>query len=279
MQAQQRWLITGVTRGLGRALAEAALASGALVVGTSRDGRVPWQPARGTLHLVALEMTEPQQAAAAVESAVRIAGGLDVLVNNAGYGLLGALESTSEDDIRQLFEVNVFAPLRVTRAVLPHLRRQRSGHIVTLSSIAGVAPSPGAGLYAASKAALGAACESLAAEVGPLGIRVTVVEPGAFRTDFLSERSIRKSAPLLEDYEQTAGATLQRLAQMDGRQAGDPRLAAARILEIVASEHPPLHLLLGADALARARTKLDAMTQEVERWSAQTLSTDCTARG
>ena len=270
------WFITGVSRGFGKALAQILLAEGATVIGTTRSDASPLAPDRGTLHLLPLELTDP----AAIRRAVATAFGLgpvDVIVNNAGYGLLSSVEEATEAQIEHLFEVNFHAPRRVIQAALPHLRAQRSGHIVNITSIAAVAPAAGSGYYAAAKMAVEGFSQSLAREVGPLGIRLTLVEPGAFRTDFLSEHSIRRGGSDLSAYAETAGAARRRLSEMAGRQPGDPARAAAAIIAAVQSDAPPLHLVLGPDAYARARQMLDAFSAELKAWRHATLGTDFAA--
>lgn len=259
------WFITGISRGFGRALAEAALRRGHTVVGTTRTGDSDLDAAGGALHTVPLDVTDPEQAATAVAAAHRIAGRLDVVVNNAGYGLLGAVEEASADEARHVFEVNFFGALRVVQAALPLLRAQRSGHVVNISSIAGLAPGAGSGLYAGAKAALGATSEALAQEVAPLGIHVTVVEPGHFRTEFLTERSRRGTAATLDDYADT-GAAVAAMRRTDGAQAGDPARAADVILDAVTAPEPPMHLVLGADAVGRTRANAERLLGDVERW-------------
>ena len=271
------WFITGISRGLGKALAEASLRRGDTVIGTVRTGDPGIDPGGGTLHLLRLDIAEAGAAEAAVEEAFRLAGGrLDVVVNNAGYGLLGAIEAATDAEVERLFAIDVFGPFRVIRAALPHLRAQGGGHIINVTSIAGRAPSVGAGLYGAAKFALEGLSQSLAQEAAPLGIRVTAVAPGAFRTDFLSPHSVRHSdrAAGSAVYGASVGQRIEAFDAMAGRQIGDPARAAEAILAIVDSEDPPLHLLLGSDALARARRQIEAMQAEMERWSALTLSTD-----
>ena len=268
------WLITGASRGLGRELARAVLARGDIVVGTSRDGKLDLDLGAGELHGLPLDLTKPGQESAVIERARAIHGRLDVLVNNAGAGLLGAVEEADDAEADRVFALNFFGPLRLIRAALPFLREAGSGHVVNVSSIAGVAPMAGSGLYAAAKFALSGMSESLAQEVAPLGIRVTVVEPGAFRTDFLSGQSIAHSARTIDAYAPTSGAVVDYLAQMDGHQAGDPARAAAAILDLVDAPEPPLHLLLGSDALKRARAQLDKLAALYDRWEPTTRSTD-----
>ena len=270
------WIITGASRGLGRELARAVLARGDTAVGTSRNGRIDLGPdaGPGTLDPVALDVTDPAQVQAVVEGVRERHGRIDVLVNNAGSGLLGPVEEATEAEAAETFEVNFFGPLRLIRAALPILRAQRSGHIVNLSSIAGIAPGAGSGLYAASKFALEGLSQSLAQEVAPLGIRVTVVEPGAFRTDFLSGQSIRYSEASLDDYRATAGKMVDYLRDLDGKQAGDPVRGAQAIIEAVLDPEPPRQLLLGSDALARAQAQHQRFGAEMARWESLTRSTD-----
>lgn len=267
------WLITGISRGLGRALAEAALARGDAVVGTVRDGRPDFaNPER--LHVLPFEAADPAAAEATIARAFELTGRLDVLVNNAGYGLLGAVEDALDGDVARLFEVNLFGPFRLIRAALPRLRVQGTGHIVNVTSIAGRAPMAGSGLYAAAKAGLEGLSKALAQEVAPLGLRVTAVAPGGFRTDFLSAHSIRRSAEAPEAYAGSVGAALGHLDAVAGRQLGDPARAATAILRLVDAGEPPLHLLLGSDALRRARAECAAVAAGIEAWEDVTLSTD-----
>jgi NAD(P)-dependent dehydrogenase (short-subunit alcohol dehydrogenase family) len=268
------WLITGASRGLGRELAKLVLARGEIVIGTSRDGKIDLDADNGTLHKMALDLARPGRESEVIGQAHALHGRLDVLVNNAGFGLLGAVEEATETETAQVFNVNFFGPLRLIQAALPLLRAQGSGHIVNLSSIAGIAPGAGSGLYAAAKFALEGMSESLVQEVGPLGIRVTVVEPGAFRTDFLSSKSIRHTSGQLEDYAGTSGKLVAYLAEMEGKQLGDPVKGARAIVDAIDSPEPPLHLLLGSDSLRRAREKLKKNVDEFDRWEAVTLGTD-----
>jgi NAD(P)-dependent dehydrogenase (short-subunit alcohol dehydrogenase family) len=269
------WFITGVSRGLGRALAQAALARGDTVVGTVRSGAPDLHPGPGALHLLQLDVVDGAAVAHAVDEAFRLAGGrLDVIVNNAGYGLLGALEDATDAEVERLFATDVFGPFRVIRAALPRLRAQGSGHIVNITSIAGRAPGPASTLYAAAKFALEGLSASLAQEVAPLGLKVTAVAPGAFRTDFLSDHSIRLSSTGSDAYAATAGRAVGSFAAMAGKQLGDPERAASALLALVDAEDPPLHLLLGSDALRRAEAKLAALQAEMARWETLTLGTD-----
>lgn len=265
------WFITGISRGLGLALAEAALARGDTVIGTVR-GEAP--ALEGALHVLTLDMADGDAVEAAVEKAFAIAGRIDVIVNNAGYGLLGALEKASDAEVARLFAVDLFGPFRLIRAALPHLRAQGSGHIVNITSIAGRAPGASSAIYAAAKFALEGMSTALAQEVAPLGIKVTTVAPGAFRTDFLTAHSIRRSAAEDAAYADSVGKSGAALNAMAGRQLGDPVRAAEALLALADAEKPPLHLLLGSDALRRAREKIDAVIEEIDQWEEVTRSTD-----
>ena len=269
------WLITGISRGLGRALAEAALERGDTVIGTVRAGAPTIEVGRGALHVRRLEMTDPAAVDGAVAEAFSVTGRIDVLVNNAGYGLLGAIEEASDAETARLFEVNLFGPFRLIRAALPRLREQGSGHIINITSIAGRAPMASSGLYAAAKSGMEGLSQSLAQEVAALGIKVTAVAPGGFRTDFLSDHSIRRSgSAVAQAYQATVGRALDHLDAIAGRQIGDPARAAQAIIAAVEADTPPLHLLLGSDALARTRVKLDAVQEEMGRWESVTKGTD-----
>lgn len=267
------WFITGISRGLGMALAEAALARGDTVIGTVRAGRPDIPAGPGRLHVRALDVADAAAIAPAVADAFAVTGRIDVLVNNAGYGLLGAIEEATDAEVERLFAVDVFGPFRLIRAALPGLRRQGAGHIVNITSIAGRAPTASSGLYAAAKAAMEGLSQSLAQEVAPFGLAVTAVAPGGFRTDFLTDHSVRRSR-VAEAYAESVGRSLAHLDGMAGRQAGDPARAASAILAVVDAPEPPLHLLLGTDALRRGRVKLDAVVAEIDRWEALTRSTD-----
>ncbi|UGX88390.1 oxidoreductase [Phyllobacterium meliloti] len=268
------WFITGISRGLGKALAKAALAEGDTVIGTVRAGQFELDHNRGTLHILNVDLVDGSAAAASVTKAFEIAGQIDVIVNNAGYGLLGALEKASDADVERLFAVDVFAPFQIIRAALPYLRTQGHGHIINITSIAGRAPTTGSAVYAAAKYALEGLSSGLALEVAPLGIKVTAVAPGAFRTDFLSSHSIRKSDAEDAAYAETIGRSSAAFDTAAGRQLGNPDHAAQAIIALVRSDNPPLHLLLGSDALRRARSKLDQIADEIDAWETVTRSTD-----
>jgi NAD(P)-dependent dehydrogenase (short-subunit alcohol dehydrogenase family) len=268
------WFITGISRGLGLALAEAALARGDTVIGTVRGAAPPIAQGAGTLHLLTLDMADAAAIAPAVERAFGLAGRIDVIVNNAGYGLLGAFEQASDAEAERLFAVDVFGPIRLIRAALPRLRAQGGGHIVNITSIAGRAPGAGSVLYAGAKHALEGISAGLQQELAPLGIHVTAVAPGAFRIDFLSAHSIRRSDAADAAYADTVGRMDAAFAAMDGKQLGDPVRGATAILAAVDADVPPHQLLLGSDALRRAREKLDATIDEMDRWEDVTRGTD-----
>lgn len=272
--APKIWFITGISRGFGRSLADALLARGASVIGTTRTGSADIAQGKGHLDVLALDVTDAQAVRKTVAAAFQLYGRIDVIVNNAGYGLLSSVEEATDEEIEHVFAVNFHGTRRVIQAALPHLRAQRSGHIVNITSMAGVAPNPGSGYYSAAKMAVEGLSQSLAREVAPLGIRVTLVEPSAFRTDFLSEHSIRRSAGNVLDYADTAGASRERLAAMAGKQPGDPVRAVGAIIQAVDSPKPPLHLVLGSDAYHRTRQMLDAFSAELEAWKAVAIGAD-----
>ncbi len=270
------WFITGSSTGLGRALAERVLAHGDRVVATARhEQQVQEFLARYKhhAHTVRLDVTNPNEVREAVASAISVFGRIDVLVNNAGYGLLGAIEEAEDIEVRHQFETNLFGALAVTRAVLPHMRQQRSGRILNISSVGGFVGRAGAGIYNATKFALEGLSEALAEEVAPLGIRLTIVEPGGFRTDWAG-RALVQAAKVIDDYNVSSGQTRELIASVNGRQPGDPTLAAQAMIEVVESDDPPLRLVLGADALERIKGKLAQVARELESWKQVSLRTN-----
>jgi NAD(P)-dependent dehydrogenase (short-subunit alcohol dehydrogenase family) len=278
MAGQQKvWFITGVSRGLGKALAEAVLSRNDIVIGTSRSGEsdiaVPISSS-GQLHMFALDVSMRDEVRDILPKAHALHGRIDYVVNNAGYGLLGPVEATSTAEAYDQLDTNFFGTMYVIQSALPFLREQKSGHIINLSSIAGLAPMGGYGLYAASKYAVEGLSVSLSHELKDFGIKVTVVEPGAFRTDFLADSSIRHTEKVMASYASTSGAVINNLRQYDGKQLGDPVAAARVILEAAESPEPPLHLILGSDALTRARKMLAEFNAEIDKWEKQTVSTD-----
>jgi NAD(P)-dependent dehydrogenase (short-subunit alcohol dehydrogenase family) len=269
------FFITGVSTGFGRAFSAAALAAGHKVVGTVRkdSDRAEFEKlGPGRAFAVLLDVTDTAAIAPAVDRVEREIGGIDVLVNNAGYGHEGILEESSIDDLRRQFEVNVFGPVAVIQAVLPHMRRRRAGHIVNVTSMGGLTTFPGISFYHGSKFALEGISESLGKEVKSLGIHVTALEPGGFRTDWAG-RSMVRAERSIPDYDAVFGPLRQRRQEMSGKQQGDPAKAAAALLTLVASDDPPAHLLLGRDAVGFVREKLDVLEAEMKAWDSVSLST------
>jgi NAD(P)-dependent dehydrogenase (short-subunit alcohol dehydrogenase family) len=274
------WLITGCSTGLGRALAEAVIAAGHNAVVTARDvAKVsdlasPDRTATPERVLpVALDVTKPEQVVSAVRRAHDRFGGVDVLVNNAGYGYRAAVEEGDDADVRILFETHFFGAVAMIKAVLPNMRARRSGAIVNISSIAAQLTPAGSGYYAAAKAAVEGMSGALRGELAPLGISVTVIEPGAFRTDFAG-RSLTQSPTFIDDYAATAGQRRKETDTMHGNQAGDPARAAAAIIAAVESREPPAFLLLGPDALAAYRYVAERRANEIGKWEQLTSGTN-----
>ncbi len=270
------WFITGASTGFGRELAEQVLADGDKVVATARK---PEQLAElgGQYPETALILPLDVMQQSAVDSAVKAAldrfGRVDVLVNNAGYGVNGAIEEVSEAEYMPMFETNVFGLLRVTRALLPQFREQKSGNIVNLSSIGGLIGTPGVGYYNASKFAVNGLSEALAGEMAPLGVHVTIVEPGPFRTDFLG-RSATIAKHQIEEYRQSAGKSREYFETQAGKQAGDPIKAVKAIMAAVAAPEPPKHLVLGKQAYDRMEARLELWKNDLAAWKDTTLGAD-----
>ncbi|MFF4975779.1 oxidoreductase [Streptomyces sp. NPDC001083] len=280
------WFITGASRGFGLEIARQALERGDRVVATARrpheiEQALPGHGAR--LLAVPLDVTDEAQAASAVKAATDAFGELDVLVNNAGRGVLGAVEETSGDAVRAVFDTNVFGLLNVTRAVLPVMRRQGRGHILNLSSVGGFEGVAGFGVYCSTKFAVEGLSEALHQEVSPLGLKVTVVEPGYFRTDFLDGTSLHVEEQVIPDYEATAGAVRGVVPGLNHSQPGDPVKGAAAILRLVDTDEPPLRAQLGSDCAGAMDRKVAQLSEESLAWRELALSTDhddvVTARG
>jgi NAD(P)-dependent dehydrogenase (short-subunit alcohol dehydrogenase family) len=270
------WFITGTSQGFGRELVRAALQRGDSVMATSRNPKAvtaAFPGAADRLLTASMDLRDMAEISTVVERTIKKFGRVDILVNNAGYGVTGAVEEASDAEIANVYETNVFGLLRVTRAVLPHMRKQHSGHIVNLSSIGGLTGMPGWGIYNSTKFAVEGLSEALAAELAPLGIGVTIVEPGPFRTDFLGG-SLVKAANKMPDYEATAGKTRTSAAERNRKQQGDPALAADAIAQAVTSPNPPLHLVLGKFAYDRMTQKLEDFRREMENWRELGLGTD-----
>jgi NAD(P)-dependent dehydrogenase (short-subunit alcohol dehydrogenase family) len=270
------WFITGSSSGFGLLLAKEALHRGDRVIATARDiskldDLLKQHP--DTVRTFSLDVTKPAEIESIARQAIAAFGQVDVLVNNAGYGVNGAIEEVSEDEFEPMFQTNIYGLIRTTRAFLPHFRQRRSGHIFNLSSIGGLIGGAGWGFYNATKFAVEGFSEALAAELAPLGVHVTVVEPGPFRTDFLG-RSGKLAAKELPEYKDTAGKAREYLETQSGKQPGDPQKAVEAIIAAADSPNPPLHLILGKIALTRFRGKLAQWEKEIAAWEPVTLGAD-----
>jgi NAD(P)-dependent dehydrogenase (short-subunit alcohol dehydrogenase family) len=271
------WFLTGASRGFGLEIARKALAHGDRVVATARRAdqiRTRLPDAGDALLPVDLDVTDADQVHRAVQSGLDAFGRIDVLVNNAGRGLLGAVEEASDASVRAVYEINVFGTLNVQRAVLPVMRGQRSGHVINISSVGGLLGSAGWGIYCSTKFAIEGFSEALAKEVRPLGIWVTVVEPGYFRTDFLDASSLGTEQNVIADYDATAGATRTHATDVNHEQPGDPVKAAAAIVDIASAPEPPVHLLLGTDCVALVEHKIKELQTDIDNWRTVSTSTD-----
>jgi len=271
----QRWLITGASRGIGRALAEAVLAAGHRLVATARD------PARlndlvrqhgDAVRIFALDVTDPAQAAAAVAFTDDAFGGLDVLVNNAGYGDVNSVEDASLEEFRQQIETNLFGTIIMTKAVIPLMRGQGSGHIIQFSSVGGRIGAPGRAAYSAAKWGIEGFSESLAREMALIGVHVTIVEPGGFRTDFAGSSTTLHEGR--REYDAVVGATARAQRDYDGRQPGDPARAGTALLQLASLQRPPLRLALGSDAVEIIGGADRSRLQQLEQWRGLSVSTD-----
>jgi NAD(P)-dependent dehydrogenase (short-subunit alcohol dehydrogenase family) len=275
------WFITGASRGFGLEIARAALQRADTVVAAARDPKVVERALDQSEQLLAVELdvTDEREAQAAVNVALARFGQIDVLVNNAGRGLLGAVEEASAEEVRSVFAVNVDGVLNVTRAVLPSMRARRSGRILNLSSVGGFGAWPGWGVYCATKFAVEGLSEALHAELLPLGLHVTVIEPGTFRTDFLDPSSLRRAARVIDDYNGSGGSARQWADTANHNQLGDPAKGAAAIVAVATSPEPPLRVQLGTDSLARVEAKLAQVATELAAWRTLAESTDHDQRG
>lgn len=274
------WLVTGISSGIGKAMAEAALERGDTVIGTVRNaeqGETFAALAPGRAIPCQIDLTERERVMVAITESLNEAGGVDIVVNCAGYGLAGAVEELSDNEIRHQMETNFFGTLEVVQAALPFMRRQRSGHIFNVSSTAGVIGYPGLALYNASKFAVEGLSEGLAVEVKHLGIRVTIVELDGFRTNWSSASAIIRASKKIDDYSASAGQTDSGLTKLDGNQQGDPAKAAQAIILAATSEEHPLRLILGTDAVQWIRSKLRSRLEELEKWESVSISTGITS--
>ena len=269
------WFITGSNSGFGRSLTEAVLAKGDNVVATTRhpeeiEDLVKQYP--DTVKAVTLDITKSDEISNAIDTAISTFGQVDILVNNAGFGTLGAVEEIEDEQVRQQFEVNCFGTLNLTKALLPHFRQRKSGHILNVSSVGGFTAFPGTGIYCATKFAIEGYSEALAKEITPLGIKLTLVEPGAFRTEFAGD-SLATPDNQIDDYEETAHKFVKMQEEMSGEQPGDPDKAAQAMIKVVESDNPPMRLVLGEDALKATRQKIETFQKELDEWEDVTLST------
>ena len=270
METQQVWFVTGASKGLGLSLVKQLLRNGHKVAATSRsaeDLRKAVENVTDDFLPLAVDLTAEADVESAIRQTVDRFGRIDVVVNNAGYGLLGSLEELTDGEVRENFDVNVFGALHVIRKVMPFLRAQRSGHIFNISSIAGFFGSfPGWGIYCATKFALEGISESLAAEVKSFGVKVTIVEPGHFRTNFLTSGSMAVPKNQIGAYEEVRESLDLHQNQIDGNQPGDPEKAVAVMIRMASEPNPPLHLFLGQDAYDLAHQKIEAVQKDLEDW-------------
>lgn len=268
------WLVTGASRGFGRALSEAILASGDRLIATARnpDDLAGLAGGDETLRALRLDVTNSAEAEQAVADGLDAFGGIDVLVNNAGYGDIGSVEDTSLASFRRQIETNLFGTIIMTKAVIPHMRARRSGHVVQFSSVGGRIGAPGRAAYSAAKWGVEGFSEALAREMALVGVRVTIVEPGGFRTDFAgASTTLEAGRP---EYDAVVGEAARSQKAYDGRQPGDPAKGAQAIISLVRAADPPLRLALGSDAIAAIAKSDRARLDELERWSGLSASTD-----
>lgn len=276
MENKKVWLVTGASKGLGLTLVNKLLATDYKVAATTRDLNALKEAVNNTsANFLPLEvdLTNPISVEKAIQITNETFGRLDVIVNNAGYGIGGAIEELSQEEILQSFNVNVFGTINVIEKAMPYLRAQRSGYFINVSSIAGFAPAIGWSIYSAAKHAIVGLSEVLAEDVKSLGIKVTVVAPGAFRTQFLSEDSLVMSKNKIEDYREIRESHA-RYDAMNGKQLGDPEKAAQVFIDLAESEDPPVRLYLGSDAYKRASSKIETISSDLEKWKDVSLSTD-----
>lgn len=270
------WFITGASTGFGRLLAEEVLKRGERVVATARNTAKIEDLAKqypDTARTFPLDVTKPAEITAVAKQAIAAFGHIDALVNNAGYGVNGAIEEVSDEEFETMFQTNIYGLIHTTRAFLPHLRERGTGHIINVSSIGGLIGMPGWGFYNTTKFAVEGFSEALALEMKPLGVHVTVVEPGAFRTDFLG-RSGKLAKKEIPAYKDTAGKAREYLQTQSGKQAGDPQKAIEAIIAIADAPEPPVHLLLGKIALKRFRDKLAQWNKDLDAWETLTNGAD-----
>lgn len=276
MKTQKTWFITGASRGLGLEITKAVLAAGNKVVATvrSKPEVIASELNNDNLYVISLDVTDEIQVGEAVKQAVAKFGKIDVLVNNAGFGLLGAIEEATDADIRHMYDTNVFGVLNVLRHMLPILRKQRSGHIINITSVGGLTGSAGWGLYNSTKFAVEGISEALSKELAPLNIFVTAVEPGYFRTNFLDNSSLNTIPNSIDDYRDTVGKMQTAAVERNNKQPGDPKKLAEALLTITQVEKPPVHLPLGKDALSSYLAKTANFQLDIDTWYELITGTD-----
>jgi len=277
MNTSKVWYVTGASQGLGLTLVKRLLENGYRVAATSRNVQT-LRKAVGVIDTtrflpLAVDLNNVDGIDESIQQTLAAFGTIDVVVNNAGYGMAGTVEEIAEKDIRNIFEVNVLSAIDVVKSILPVMRKRRSGYIINIGSVAGFAGAPGWSVYSATKAAIAAFSEVLALDLKEFGIKVTVVEPSAFRTGFLTKNSLAYTESKIDGYEEVK-ETQQRYLAANGKQPGDPEVASAILIELAESKQPPLHLYLGEDAYNRAHGKLAAMMTELETWRSTTISAD-----
>lgn len=269
------WFITGASRGFGEKITKAALENGNAVVATARNPKDLTEKFHSPfLFPVKLDVTNEEEVKVAIQAAINKFGQIDVLVNNAGFGLLGAVEEATDDEVKKLYNTNVFGLLHVIRAALPFMRREKSGHIINFSSVGGYRSGPGFGVYCSTKFAVEGISEALFEELKPLNIHVTVVEPGYFRTDFLDSSSLTTSKNIISDYASTSGKVRDKAKVISHHQPGDPDKLAGAIIELANSKNPPLRLPLGTDAIEAIEKKNKYVEEEMEKWRELASSTN-----
>ena len=276
MDKKKVWFITGASKGLGLSLVNQLLKAGQSVAATSRnidELKKAVNADTGKFLPLAVNLADEQSVEDAIKATIAKFERIDVVINNAGYGIGGSIEELTDAETRNSFDVNVFGTLNVIRKASPYLRAQHSGHIINIASIAGIAGATGWAIYAATKSAVIALSEVSAEDLKEFGVKVTVVAPGAFRTSFLTTDSLILAANPIAEYEEVRAIHTKYL-KMDGQQAGDPEKAAAAMISLASMPNPPVHLLLGNDAFQRANSKIEALTKEFKDWKAITISTD-----
>lgn len=273
MKISKIWFITGASQGLGLAMVKYLLEQGQVVIATTRDKNKfdPVLLVNPKLRVIELDLHSEQAVIDAIKNVITDYGRIDVLVNNAGHGFVGAVEEANEQEIKEVLAVNVLATLRIIRAVVPSMRKLKSGHIINMSSMAGLSSSPGWGIYNLSKYAVEGLSEALYYELKDLNVKVSVIEPGAFRTGFLGD-SLAVAKQTIDDYSAIIGSFKSRLQENNGKQPGNPEMAAAAVYDLVEMDNPPLRLLLGGDAYMRATQKIELLQDDFERMKSITLS-------